>query len=95
MLDPKILRESSDAIRKMLEDRVIEFPLDDLIKLDKERRELIIKTDEHRKEKNEISLEIAEKKKSGKDASSLIENMRKVAETLSKREIVQNKTESE
>ena len=95
MLDPKILRESPDAIRKMLKDRTIEFPLDDLIKFDKERRELIIKTDEYRKEKNEISLEIAEKKKSGKDASSLIEKMRKVSETLSKLEIVQNKTESE
>jgi len=95
MLDPKILRESPDTIRKMLKDRVIEFALDDLIKLDKERRELIIKTDELRKEKNDISLEIAEKKKSGKDASSLIEKMRKVSETLSKLEIVQNKTESE
>lgn len=95
MLDPKILRESPDIIRKMLKDRVIEFALDDLIKLDKERRELIIKTDELRKEKNDISLEIAEKKKSGKDASSLIEKMRKVSETLSKLEIVQNKTESE
>lgn len=95
MLDPKILRESPDIIRKMLKDRVIEFALDDLIKLDKERRELIIKTDQLRKEKNDISLEIAEKKKTGQDTSPLIEKMRKVTEILSKLEIVQNKTESE
>lgn len=95
MLDPKILRESPDIIRKMLKDRVIEFALDDLIKLDKERRELIIKTDQLRKEKNDISLEIAAKKKTGQDTSPLIEKMRKVTEILSKLEIVQNKTESE
>lgn len=95
MLDPKILRESPDIIRKMLKDRAIEFALDDLIKLDKERRELIIKTDEFRKEKNDISLEIAEKKKAGQDTGPLIEKMRKVTETLSKLEVVQNKTESE
>ena len=63
MLDPKILRENSDKIRKMLNDRNVDFPLDELIKLDKERRELIIKTDELRKKKNEISIEIAKRKK--------------------------------
>ena len=31
MLDPKILRENPDKIRKMLNDRNVDFPLDDLI----------------------------------------------------------------
>ena len=55
MLDPKILRENPDKIRKMLNDRNVDFPLDELIKLDKSRRDLIIKTDELRKKRNEIS----------------------------------------
>lgn len=94
MLDPKILRENPDIIRKMLKDRAVNFSLDDLIKLDKERRDLIIKTDDLRKEKNEIALEIAQKKKSGQEATPLIEQMRQVSETLSGLEAIQTKTES-
>ena len=95
MLDPKILRENPDKIRKMLKDRSIDFALDDLIRLDKERRDLIIKTDELRKEKNDISLEIAQKKKLGQVTTDLIDHMREVSETLSKLETIQTKTESE
>lgn len=95
MLDPKILREAPEKIRQMLKDRTVDFPLDELIKLDKERRELIIKTDEIRKKKNEIALEIAQKKKSGQDSTSLIEQMRQISDTLSGLENTQTKTESE
>src|SRR3989304_841048 len=94
MLDPKILRENPEIIRKMLRERDVNFSLDDLIKLDKERRELIIKTDDLRKKKNEIALEIAQKKKLGQDATPLIEQMRQVSETLSGLEAIQTKTES-
>lgn len=95
MLDPKILRETPDKIRQMLKDRAVDFALDDLIKLDKERRELIIKTDDLRKKKNDIALEIAQKKKAGQDAIDLIEQMRKVSETLSRLDAIQTKTESD
>jgi len=95
MLDPKILRENPEIIRKMLKDRAVNFSLEDLIKLDRERRELIIKTDDLRKKKNEISLEIAQKKKSGQDATPLINQMRQVSETLSGLETIQTKIESE
>lgn len=95
MLDPKLLRENPDKIKKMLEARALDFPLDQLIKLDKERRELITKTDEFRKKRNVISLEIAKKKKTGEDASSLITNMQSVSEELKKLEEIQIKTEEE
>ncbi|HET6458556.1 MAG TPA: serine--tRNA ligase [Nitrosopumilaceae archaeon] len=94
MLDPKILRENSDKIRKMLNDRNVDFPLDQLIKLDKERRELIIKTDELRKKRNEISIEIAKRKKTNQDVISLIEQMQNTSQTLSDLEIMQTQTES-
>jgi len=95
MLDPKILRENPEIIRKMLRERAVNFSLDDLIKLDKERRELIIKTDDLRKKKNDIALEIAQKKKIDQDATPLIDQMRQVSETLSGLEAIQTKTESE
>ena len=86
MLDPKLLRDNPDKIRKMLEARAVDFPLDQLIKIDKERRDLIIKTDELRKKRNEISLEVARKKKSNGDATKLIEQMQSVSEELGKLE---------
>ncbi|MDE1812060.1 MAG: serine--tRNA ligase [Thaumarchaeota archaeon] len=86
MLDPKLLRDSPDKIKNMLEARAVKFPLDELIALDKDRRELIIKTDEFRKKRNEVSLEIARKKKAREDASGLIDQMQTVSDSLKKLE---------
>jgi len=93
MLDPKLLRDNPDKIRNMLEARAVKFPLDDLISLDKDRRELIVKTDEFRKKRNEVSLEISKKKKTGEDASGLIDQMQTVSDSLKKLEDEQLKTE--
>ena len=93
MLDPKLLRDNPDKIRNMLEARAVKFPLDDLISLDKDRRELIVKTDEFRKKRNEVSLEISKKKKMGEDASGLIDQMQTVSDSLKKLEDEQLKTE--
>lgn len=93
MLDPKLIRDSPDKIRNMLKARNVDFSLDELIRLDKERRELIIKTDELRKTRNEISVEISKKKKANEDSSSLIEQMRSVSDNLQKLEETQIKAE--
>ncbi|OLD32298.1 MAG: serine--tRNA ligase [Thaumarchaeota archaeon 13_1_40CM_2_39_13_2] len=93
MLDPKLLRDNSDKIRKMLEARAVEFPLDQLIKADEERRDLIIRTDEIRKKRNEIALEIARKKKGNVDVAKLIEQMQSASDDLRKLEETQVKTE--
>lgn len=93
MLDPKLLRDNPDKIRNMLEARAVKFPLDELISLDKDRRELIVKTDEFRKKRNEVSLEIARKKKTGEDASGLIDQMQTVSDNLKKLEDDQLKIE--
>jgi len=93
MLDPKLLRDNPDKIRKMLEARAVNFPLDELVETDKERRALIIRTDELRKKRNEISVEVARKKKASEDAAKLIEQMRSISEELSKLEELQTETE--
>ncbi len=95
MLDPKIIKEKPELIRKMLKDRNSDFDLDSLILLDSKRRELIIKTDELRKKKNTVSVEIAQKKKSGQDASSAIVQMQQVSQELITLEEVQKKTDSD
>jgi len=95
MLDPKILREEPDRIRNMLKARAVDFELDALINLDRQKRELIIKTDELRKKRNDISLEVGKSKKEGKKASSLLDEMKKVSSDLEKLESEQNKIESQ
>jgi seryl-tRNA synthetase len=63
MIDPKNLRDNLDKIRDMLDKRNLKFPLNDLINLDKKRRELIANLQLERHKKNNIANIIAEKKK--------------------------------
>ena len=93
MLDPKIIKEELEIIRKMLKNRVVNFDLDGLVQCDKQRRELIIKTDELRKKRNDVSLEIAQKKKDGQDPTTLLERMKEVSQKLEEMEEIQNKVE--
>ncbi len=95
MLDPKIIKEKPESIRKMLKDRNSDFDLGSLISLDSKRRELIIKTDELRKKKNTTSVEIAQKKKSGQNADSAIAQMQQTSQELLKLEEEQKKTDAD
>ncbi len=82
MLDPKILRENPEKIQQMLKDRAIKFDLEGLISADKKRREHIIKTDELRKKKNQVSVEFGQKKKAGENTTELLTEMVKVGKDL-------------
>ena len=93
MLDPKIIKENPESIRKMLKSRNVEFDFDGLVESDKLRRDLILQTDELRKKKNQVAQEISKKKKAGEDASEILENMKKVSEELSELESSQEKIE--
>lgn len=95
MIDPKIIRENPDKIRKMLKNRAVDFDFDSLIEFDKKRRELIIKTDDLRKTRNQVSLEFAKKKKSGENTAELVNQMTKVSQELENLESAQNKIEAD
>ncbi|MGQ0605763.1 MAG: serine--tRNA ligase [Candidatus Nitrosotenuis sp.] len=82
MLDPKLIKEKPDIIRKMLADRHVQFDLDALVNIDSKRRDLIIKTDELRKQKNIVAAEIAAKKKTGQNADAAIAQMQTVSQDL-------------
>ncbi len=83
MLDIKFVRENQDLIRKMLEMRNMSVPLDDLIKSDKERRDLITIAQRLKHKKNLVSLRIAELKRENKDAQKEIEEMKKLSDEIS------------
>lgn len=93
MLDPKTIKENPQIIREMLKARAVEFNFDELIESDQKRREFILKTDELRKNKNQIASTIAQKKKSGEDTSSILSEMKNISEELTKLETLQEEIE--
>jgi len=82
MLDPKLIRDQPEKVRKMIRDRAVKFDFDNMIELDKKRRDLIKETDELRKKRNQMSISIAKAKKSNEDASTLLSEMGKVSKDL-------------
>ncbi len=94
MLDPKLIKEKPQLIREMLKARSVDFDLDSLIEFDQKRREFIIKTDELRKKKNQVALEISQKKKAGEDASSILAKMKNISNELVKFELEQEGIEN-
>ena len=93
MLDPKLIKEKPQVIRDMLKARAVDFDLDTLIESEQKRRGFIVKTDELRKKKNQVGLEISQKKKAGEDASSILSEMKEVSSELSKLESEQESVE--
>ena len=94
MLDPKLIKEKPQLIRDMLKSRSVDFDLDSLIESDQKRREFILKTDELRKKKNQVALQISQKKKAGEDASPILAEMKNIAADLSKFELEQESIEN-
>ncbi len=95
MLDPKIIRDEPEIIRKMLKSRAVDFNFDKMLELDKIRRDLIKETDEFRKKRNQMSIAIGKAKKSNEDASSLLTDMEEISKELSNHEQLQKTVESE
>ena len=94
MLDPKLIKEKPQIIRDMLNARSVDFDLDALIESDQKRREFIIKTDELRKKKNKVALEISQKKKAGENTSSILIEMKNLSVELTKLESEQENIEN-
>jgi len=93
MLDPKLIKEKPQVIRDMLKARNVDFDLGALIEFDQKRREFIIKTDELRKKKNQVALEISRKKKAGEDATSILTEIKNLSIELTKIESEQESIE--
>ncbi len=82
MLDIKRLRSEPEEIKKALERRGIEAPLDEFAELDKKRREVIVEVEEKKALRNQVSDEIAAIKKGGGETSEKIAAMKKVGEEI-------------
>ncbi len=85
MLDIKLIRETPDVVRANLERRQqpekMEL-LDQVIAADRRWRELTAKANQLRKRRNEVSQDIAQALKAGKDASSLKSEASRIPEEI-------------
>lgn len=86
MLDIRLFRERPEELNKALATRYGDFPVEKVVALDAQRREVLTLTDELRSERNQGSREIAELRKSGGDTAGLTERMRLVGEEIRKNE---------
>ncbi|MFH1284958.1 MAG: serine--tRNA ligase [Candidatus Micrarchaeota archaeon] len=98
MIDLKLIREQPEILRKALKDRASAFPLDELLKLDVEWRNVKQDAEQVRAQHNKLTVEIAQLKKQGKDASEKIleikELPKKVSEASVREEEIKKKLDS-
>jgi len=82
MIDPKILKDNPQLIKDMLRRRKVEYPVSELLDLDKKRRELIIEIQNLRHRKNTLSQSIATKKKNQESADKELDEMKNIGELM-------------
>ena len=87
MLDMRFIRENTDVVRKSLEARNSDYNLDELLSLDKERREILTEVEALKKERNEVSAIIGKNAREGKDSLELKEKMSKVSSKIKELDI--------
>jgi len=89
MLDIKLIREHPEVVRSNLEKRGEPEKLrmlDDLIRFDKEWRQLLTRVNELRHKRRLVTEEIAQLKKDGKDTSKKVEEAKNIPKEIQKLE---------
>ncbi|KXG76085.1 Serine--tRNA ligase [Fervidicola ferrireducens] len=79
MLDIKLIRSNPEEVKIALEKRGTQTNLEEFLKLDEERRTLLVEVEQLKSLRNRESEEIARRKKQGEPADDLIEKMREVS----------------
>jgi len=95
MLDLKFIKENPEVVKNAIRLKGEKDTVDEILKLDERRRELIKKGDALKARRNDVTEEIANLKKQGKDATDLIEEMRKVSDEIKSIDAELKKVETE
>ena len=95
VLDSKLLKQNPEVIIDMLKKRKIEFPINDLISLDKRRREIIVEMQHVKHKKNTLSHSIASKKKEKANSSLEISEMKDIGNRIISLEKEMSRVESQ
>ena len=82
MLDLNLIRENPDFVREALRKKLYDADFSELLAWDRERRELLVKTDTMKARRNKVSSEIPAYKKEGRDVQPLFEEMKELGEDI-------------
>lgn len=82
MLDVKFIRENQELVRQGLLNKNAADIVDTILKLDEQRRLLITKTEDLKAKKNQVSSQIPQFKKEGKDTAEIFAEMKRVGDEI-------------
>ncbi|MDP4152688.1 MAG: serine--tRNA ligase [Bacillota bacterium] len=84
MLDIKMIKAEPAKVKARLASRQKDYSaeIDEILELDAARRDLIFKNDQLKAEQNRVSKLIPQYKKEGKDVDSVMQEMKKLSETI-------------
>jgi len=79
VLDIKFIRDNFELVQEMLRRRGNDLDLSEFTRLDEERRRLLAEVEALKHRRNQVNKEITDLKKTGRDASGLIGQMKEVS----------------
>ena len=82
MLDLKFIRENPELVKKGVESKNEKSKVDEILALDKERREYLQRTEDLKAKRNTVSQEVARMKKAGENADHIVADMKNVSEEI-------------
>jgi len=82
MLDLKFIRENPELIKQGIESKNEKSRVDEVLQLDKQRREILVVSEELKAKRNQVSQEVGKLKKAGQDASEIVAEMKAVSDKI-------------
>ncbi|MGB9812134.1 MAG: serine--tRNA ligase [Thermovenabulum sp.] len=82
MLDIRLIRSNPELVKEAMEKRGANTNLEQLLKIDEERRNLLVEVEKLKSLRNRESEEIARRKKAGEPAEDLIAKMKEVSDKI-------------
>lgn len=95
MLDLKYIRENPELVKQGIINKNEKSRIDEILELDRQRREMILATDELKTRRNQASQQVAQLKKSGGDASAIITEMKTVSDNIAENDGKLNEIEKQ
>ena len=82
MLDIKYIRENPDKVKKAIASKNEKGNVDEILRLDEQRRMIITTVEEFKAERNRVSAKIPQMKKAGEDTSEVLIEMKMVSDKI-------------
>lgn len=82
MIDIKLIRENPELVKQGIRNKNEKDTLDELLKLDEEKRAIITDVEELKAKRNQASAKIPQMKKAGEDVGEILAEMKKVSDQI-------------